>query len=107
MSGGIGTCRTCGAAVIWITTPAGRPMPLEAKGETMYLPGPPAKAVTAHRSHFSSCPQAKDWRKPPEPPTRRRCESVSGQGLRCGRESGHSEDHNALIASDLPWARSK
>lgn len=64
---GTGTCRTCGAAVIWITTPSGRPMPLEAKGETMYLPGPPAKAVTAHRSHFSSCPQAKDWRKPPEP----------------------------------------
>lgn len=59
------TCAGCGAEIIWITTPAGRPMPLEAKGETMYLPGPPARAVTAHRSHFATCPKAKDFRRAP------------------------------------------
>jgi hypothetical protein len=52
-----GTCRSCGAAVLWITTPKGSAMPLSAatreerSGETYAL------------SHFADCPQGKGWSK--------------------------------------------
>lgn len=52
-----GSCRSCGADVLWITTAKGSAMPLssatieERDGEQYAL------------SHFSDCPQAKGWSK--------------------------------------------
>lgn len=43
-----GTCRSCKAAVLWCVTPAGKRSPVNADGT----------------SHFSTCPQADNWRKP-------------------------------------------
>jgi hypothetical protein len=40
-------CRSCGAAIAWAMTPAGRRAPLDRDGT----------------SHFASCPQAETWRK--------------------------------------------
>lgn len=52
-----GTCRSCNAPVIWMSTANGRPMPLSA-------------ATTQERegqryalSHFADCPHAKGWSK--------------------------------------------
>ncbi len=43
-----GSCRSCLAQIAWVTTPAGKRMPVD-----------PA----TDESHFASCPQAKNWRK--------------------------------------------
>lgn len=40
-------CRSCGAVVLWCTTPAGKRAPVNRDGV----------------SHFATCPQASDWRK--------------------------------------------
>lgn len=48
-------CRSCGAAIVWITTDHGKAMPLsvatieERDGFKYALP------------HFADCPQAKEW----------------------------------------------
>ena len=53
----LATCRSCGAAIVWVRTAAGRPMPLsvattqERAGQRWAL------------SHFSDCEQAKGWSK--------------------------------------------
>jgi len=52
-----GTCRSCGADILWITTARGAQMPLsvatleERDGQRFAL------------SHFADCPQGKGWRK--------------------------------------------
>lgn len=40
-------CRSCGAEVLWTTTPAGKRSPLDRDG----------------KSHFATCPDAARWRK--------------------------------------------
>lgn len=40
---------------------------------------------------------------PPEKP--QRCLAVSPQGLRCAREQGHEENHNALPETGAPWLK--
>jgi hypothetical protein len=66
------TCSTCGAALIWAVTVAGRRIPLDAEpepygmyglvdGKAVSLAGSmmtPAFAGSRHRSHFETCPQA-------------------------------------------------
>lgn len=42
-------CRSCGAAIVWILTKAGKKMPVE---------------IATRESHFARCPAAKEWRKP-------------------------------------------
>lgn len=42
-----GLCRSCKADIMWATTPAGKPSPLNPDGT----------------SHFATCPQADSWRK--------------------------------------------
>jgi hypothetical protein len=44
----IASCRSCGAAVVWIVTPAGKRMPVD---------------VSTHVSHFATCPNAAQHRK--------------------------------------------
>ena len=49
------TCRSCGAGMIWVKTPAGKAMPLSAAtieerdGQRFAL------------AHFVDCPQSKEW----------------------------------------------
>ena len=51
-------CRSCGAAVAWITTTAGKWMPLSlAKAERNVL------GETVAPSHFSDCPNAQQHRR--------------------------------------------
>lgn len=68
-----GTCRSCGAEVVWVTllpkdpSKPGKPHPLDAKpigraavrfGST----GRKARIVDTYASHFSTCPNAADHR---------------------------------------------
>lgn len=48
----ISHCRSCGAPIWWGKTPAGKRNPFDVQGDAR-------TAVT----HFSTCPQAKDWSK--------------------------------------------
>jgi hypothetical protein len=55
------TCRSCGAKIIWAKTLQGKAIPLsvasiEWRGKERYA-----------NSHFSDCPDAKDWRQQPRP----------------------------------------
>jgi hypothetical protein len=84
-------CRSCGAAVVWVVTePAGRRMPLDAepapdgtvvitdrmgglawvltRAELDELAAaeentPPEGLTPRYRSHFATCPEARQWRK--------------------------------------------
>lgn len=47
-----GLCRSCGADVIWVKTPAGKWMPVD-----------PAEEGDEFVSHFATCPDAAGWRK--------------------------------------------
>jgi hypothetical protein len=68
-------CNSCHAEIVWCETTTGKRMPMDAapseKGTFVILGG---RAHTAtdedrrlnrplHTSHFSSCPQASDWRR--------------------------------------------
>src|SRR5438094_7831760 len=49
VEGDKGTCRSCGAPIVWVISPkSGKKMPVNPDG----------------RSHFSTCPQAQEWRRP-------------------------------------------
>lgn len=68
----MGTCRSCGASVIWAKTAKGKSMPLEAvppsegnvrvnkDGVAEYG----AKGSGPYVSHFATCKDAPLWRKP-------------------------------------------
>ncbi len=74
------TCRSCGAAVVWVTAAkSGKSLPLDAQSTPTgnlvmctdgasgrvraadMLDGP---AIPRFTSHFATCPDAKEWRKP-------------------------------------------
>jgi hypothetical protein len=84
-----GTCRSCGAPILWVKTEAGKAIPLDpdpieggniiisvqgrgvevAHVETEIekrarLACPIPAGRTAFISHFATCPQAKKWRRP-------------------------------------------
>jgi hypothetical protein len=54
-------CRSCRAQIIWLKTAAGKNMPVDADSveaeDQEFQPG-------RHVSHFSTCPQADQHRKP-------------------------------------------
>lgn len=54
-------CKSCRAQIIWLPTEAGRAMPIDADtvapGDEEYEPG-------KHVSHFATCPNAAQHRKP-------------------------------------------
>jgi hypothetical protein len=74
----VATCRSCGAEMIWVTTPKGKKMPLDAapapKGSFIF-DGDPEDAKVLYigekdkyqgerfTSHFSTCPDAGKFRK--------------------------------------------
>lgn len=66
----MGKCRSCGAEVIWVKTAKGKSMPLEAcapsEGNIRITDNVAVygqKGSGPYISHFSTCPQAGDWRK--------------------------------------------
>lgn len=67
---GFTTCKSCGAEILWIITPAGKSMPLDAKGESLWQLEPDtlmsARLVVVRKSHFATCPNADAHRKPKE-----------------------------------------
>ncbi len=83
MPNNIGFCRSCNAKILWVTTASGKKMPLDIESTedgNVLIPNPAtgasarvlskveiAEAKAAGRklfvSHFSSCPEAKKFRK--------------------------------------------
>lgn len=51
----VATCRSCGRAIVWATTGAGKAIPLSLA--TVVERGGQKYAL----SHFADCPDAKDW----------------------------------------------
>lgn len=47
-------CKSCGAAIIWVTTAKGRPSPLDAARRAITTKD--GHTYVGHESHFSSCP---------------------------------------------------
>jgi hypothetical protein len=52
-----GTCRSCGAPIVWTVTDAGRRIPLDLA--TARRCGAQRVALT----HFATCPDGRQWRK--------------------------------------------
>jgi len=71
-------CRSCGARIVWATTPTGASMPVDAApaadGDRVLYPGPRGWLVLRvhesddgkprHKSHFATCPNAGAHRRP-------------------------------------------
>lgn len=67
------TCKSCGAEILWVTTPTGKNAPVDAKPEKRWvevkviLEGRPDTAewvlVDTYLPHFATCPQASEHRK--------------------------------------------
>jgi hypothetical protein len=61
------TCRSCGAAIDWYETPAGKKMPMNAGAVSLRITGggpqPEIGEFDAADSHFVTCPTAAAWRK--------------------------------------------
>jgi hypothetical protein len=53
-------CRSCGAAIVWLKTSAGKNMPVDAEtataGDTQF------EEAAGHISHFATCPNAASHR---------------------------------------------
>lgn len=63
-----GTCRSCGAAVLWVETDSGKRMPLDAEPERRFVieagvSPMKARLRNTYQSHFSTCVDADRWRK--------------------------------------------
>lgn len=79
----VARCRTCGAEIIWTETEKGRRMPVDADPESIgtfrledrpgdsngplaiFIPEEDRRcAPDLHASHFATCAQAAQWRRP-------------------------------------------
>jgi len=56
-----GECRSCQAPIYWLKTNAGKRMPVDRQAKTVVTKD--GETVTGHESHFSTCPQAGQWRR--------------------------------------------
>jgi len=66
-------CRTCQAAIIWAVTVSGKRMPLDAKPEVRFILNEDTGTTSARKtymSHFATCPNAAQHRKPREAATK-------------------------------------
>lgn len=69
------TCRSCGAPIVWVVMfPSGKRMPLDAKPISGLIRVEPGSPPTGHAygeqrylSHFATCPNAAQHRKPKLP----------------------------------------
>jgi hypothetical protein len=55
-----GTCRSCGAEIVWLRTASGRNMPINAE---TFEPGDEQFDAKRHQSHFATCPEADQHRR--------------------------------------------
>lgn len=63
-----GTCKGCGAKIIWMAMESGRLMPVDAKPLKMVMPfALGCKMVDAYTPHWATCPQAEQFKKKGEP----------------------------------------
>jgi hypothetical protein len=70
----VSACKSCGAEIIWAKTTAGKVMPLDEKPITLFvLDGEGSlnranaeikSSVVGRTSHFATCPQADQHRRP-------------------------------------------
>jgi hypothetical protein len=70
----VSRCKSCGAEIIWAVTTNGRRIPLDAEPEVdapglfrIEIGGPPPGAFAVRKlytSHFATCPNADQHRKP-------------------------------------------
>ena len=61
-------CRSCDASIVWMRTQLGKLMPVDTEGvdegELEFdLAGAPLFNSHNHTSHFTTCPNADEWRK--------------------------------------------
>ena len=68
-------CRSCGAPMLWVTTAKGKAMPIDSEpcedgnvdistGRAVYVKaGETLPGIPLYKSHFASCPNAKQHRK--------------------------------------------
>lgn len=64
-------CKGCNAEIVWVVTPAGKSMCLDAKAVTMWIlepdgaqgGSPKGKPVQVRAPHWVSCPNADDFRR--------------------------------------------
>ncbi len=66
-----GTCRSCGAEILWAITENARRIPLDATSERRFtmvsvtpLGEPVVRQVDTYATHFSTCPNADEHRRP-------------------------------------------
>jgi hypothetical protein len=60
-------CKSCGAAIFWVESANGKRMPLDAAPEKrIVIDGGIGRVVDTYTSHFSTCPNAAEHRKPRE-----------------------------------------
>jgi hypothetical protein len=63
-------CKSCGADIMFVTTPAGRQTPVDLKPKKLWVKDPDEHIwalCDCHESHFSTCPNAAEHRKPVTP----------------------------------------
>jgi DNA polymerase III epsilon subunit-like protein len=72
-----GTCKSCGAAILWAKTPAGKAMPLDAEPQKRIVLGRvtgEAHVLDTYVPHWATCPSAAQHRAPrPEAAKPRPC----------------------------------
>jgi len=56
-------CSSCQQPVVWFRTKSGKRMPVDAK-TCKPTDAEHQLDLKRHTSHFATCPQANDWRKP-------------------------------------------
>ena len=72
-----GTCRSCGAIIVWPITDSGRKMPVDSEPHpggnlTVWAQGDVWRVSVIqgnwegprYRPHFATCPDAQSWRQP-------------------------------------------
>lgn len=64
-----GSCRSCGASILWVETSTGKRMPLDFDPERRFVIEAGAEQMRArlrntYVSHFATCPNADQHRKP-------------------------------------------
>lgn len=56
-------CSSCGAAIVWFKTLAGKRMPVD-EASTLPTDAQHQLDLKRHKSHFATCKDAEKWRKP-------------------------------------------
>ena len=61
------TCSSCGAAIVWGKTKAGKAVPLDAEPIGGLLNEDTGEVMRLRQTHFATCPHAKMHRKKEKP----------------------------------------